>query len=483
MKRTKNTKLLKLYDGGASFARGGYGCLFKPAIQCENSETPPNYVSKLLENKNATREYEYISRIKQKLEHIPIDIKKYLLIDNIKLCQPKPLTEEDKVSIDKTCDHIISDITDTATHKPINSTTINNNLDKFKIINMPELGISIHDFIKKTKLSSLNLIKLNNIIIEYVSKIIPSINKNGVIHGDIKSSNILFNLNDTELPTVIDWGLSYIVPSDKTKFPNALYKLSVQYQHPFSTFLFSKDIIEKYKKFLKNLQLENVKISRDSLRVFALSNYFNFLQYHENHFKILLGIFITGYKGDILQYITENEPNTIDELISNNILMNYIIEYIVDVLLAYTVNSRLDLGKYFHEVYSMNVDIWGIMSIYFELIYHEHGKYYMTNNEYKIFINKIMNILIDNIFKNGNVKIDIPKLVDDINNLNKFLSDIHNRTAHIHHISKIVGKHEHDGVIDIKKKGVANNLSANLLFYDDIKKHTKHTKHIKYVNL
>ena len=152
---------------------------------------------------------------------------------------------------------------------------------------MPELGISIHDFIKKTKLSSLNLIKLNNIIIEYVSKIIPSINKNGVIHGDIKSSNILFNLNDTELPTVIDWGLSYIVPSDKTKFPNALYKLSVQYQHPFSTFLFSKDIIEKYKKFLKNLQLENVKISRDSLRVFALSNYFNFLQYHENHFKIL----------------------------------------------------------------------------------------------------------------------------------------------------------------------------------------------------
>ena len=107
---------------------------------------------------------------------------------------------------------------------------------------MPELGISMHDFIKKTKLSSLNIIKLNNIIIEYVSKIMPSINKNGVIHGDIKSANILFNLNDTELPTVIDWGLSYTVPSDKTKFPNALYKLSVQYQHPFSTFLFSKDI-------------------------------------------------------------------------------------------------------------------------------------------------------------------------------------------------------------------------------------------------
>ena len=167
----------------------------------------------------------------------------------------------------------------------------------------------------------------------------------------------MFNLNDTELPTVIDWGLSYIVPSDKTKFPNALYKLSVQYQHPFSTFLFSKDIIEKYKKFLKNLQLENVKISRDSFRVFAVSNYFNFLQYHENHFKILLGIFITGYKGDILQYITENEPNTIDELISNNILMNYIIEYIIDVLMAYTINSRLEMGTYFHEVYSMNVDI------------------------------------------------------------------------------------------------------------------------------
>uniref|UniRef100_A0A6C0EXN4 Protein kinase domain-containing protein n=1 Tax=viral metagenome TaxID=1070528 RepID=A0A6C0EXN4_9ZZZZ len=474
---TPNTNLLQQYDGGAPFTSGGYGCLFKPAIQCEDSETPKNYVSKLLETGNAIREYEYISRIKQKLEHIPADIKKYLLIDNIKICKPKEFTEEDKKNIDKTCDHIISDIKDTATHKPINSTTINNNLDKFKIINMPELGISMNDFIKKTKLSSLNIIKLNNIIIEYVSKIMPSINKNGVIHGDIKSANILFNLNDTELPTVIDWGLSYTIPSDKTKFPNALYKLSVQYQHPFSTFLFSKDILEKYKSFLKTLQLGNVKISRDSLRVFALSNYFIFLQNHENHFKILLGIFITGYKGDMLQHISDKESNIIDELISNNILMNYIIEYIVDVLMTYTINSRLELGKYFHEVYSMNIDIWGIMSIYFELIHHEHGKYYMTNNEYKIFINKIMNILIDNIFKNGDKKIDIPKLVDDINDLNKFLTDIHHRAAHIHRVSKIVGKHEHDGVIDIKKKGIANKLSANLLFYDDIEKHVKHIKH------
>jgi len=473
----KNTNLLQQYDGGAPFTRGGYGCLFKPAIQCEDSETPKNYVSKLLENKNAVREYEYISRIKQKLQNIPADIKKYLLIDNIKLCQPKQFTEEDKQNIDKTCDHIISDIKDTTTHKPINSTTINNNLDKFKIINMPELGISMHEYIKKTKLSSLNIIKLNNIIIEYVSKIMPTINKHGVIHGDIKSANILFNLNNTELPTVIDWGLSYTIPSDKTKFPNALYKLSVQYQHPFSTFLFSKNIIEKYKKFLKNLHLENVKLSRDSLRIFVISNYFNFLQHHESHYKILLGIFITGYKGDMLRDISDKDSEFIDNLISNNILMHYKIEYIIDVLLAYTINSKLELGKYFHEVYSMNIDIWGIMSIYFELIYHEHGKYYMTNNEYKIFIGQIMNILIDNIFKNGDKKIDIPKLVDDINNLNKFLTNIHHRIAHIHRVSKLVDKHEHDGVIDIKKKGIANKLSANLLFYDDIEKHVKHVKH------
>ena len=66
----QNINLLQQYDGGAPFTRGGYGCLFKPAIQCEDSETPPNYVSKLLETGNAVREYEYISRIKQKLEHI-----------------------------------------------------------------------------------------------------------------------------------------------------------------------------------------------------------------------------------------------------------------------------------------------------------------------------------------------------------------------------------------------------------------------------
>ena len=76
----RNKNLLKQYDGGAPFTRGGYGCLFKPALECEDSETPKGYVSKLLENRNAVREYEYISRIKQKLQNIPEDIKKYLLI-------------------------------------------------------------------------------------------------------------------------------------------------------------------------------------------------------------------------------------------------------------------------------------------------------------------------------------------------------------------------------------------------------------------
>ena len=56
-KRTKRTKVIKvikgtkrivirkkkkninsIYDGGAAFTKGGFGCLFKPALNCKNSE-------------------------------------------------------------------------------------------------------------------------------------------------------------------------------------------------------------------------------------------------------------------------------------------------------------------------------------------------------------------------------------------------------------------------------------------------------------
>ena len=425
-KNKVRTKKISTYDGGAAFTKGGFGCVFKPALGCKNSDTPPrpNYVSKLIENSKGKREYMYIYHIKKKLEHLPVSIKRYFLLENINICEPKPLSEQDKVKIDNVCDNILTDVSDTNTNTPITSETINRNLHKFKIINMPELSSTLHDYMKKTVLSSTELIMLNNIIIHYLTVIIPSMYKNNVVHGDIKSENMMFNKYDNNTLVLIDWGLSYIADSDRKNVPGALYNLSVQWMHPFSSFLFKKNVIEKYYTFLKNLKKGGIVLTRDSLRVFAITEYTNFMIMHEKQFSFFNNIFNIVYSGEFAKYLNSEGQSYNETLMIYNMSLYYIVEYTIDVLLAYTVDYKLNLGKYFNEVYIMNIDAWGVMSIYNDLIQRSQAMFKMNSAEHKIFINKVMYILTDNMFKNGNLPLNIPKLVSDIKNLNRYLMSI-----------------------------------------------------------
>ena len=417
-------KIIGDCKGGAPFIKGGYGCIFRPALKCVGMKSTPNYVSKLIETKYAKREYDYVMQIKKKLSSLGSDIRKYLLLDNVTMCDPAPLSGDDMKDMENVCGDILSDLKDKSTNATLDSSNINNNLDKFKIINMPELGISIHDFIKEGKLTPASLVKINNIMIEYILKIVPNINKHGVVHGDIKSSNILFSKTDANLPILIDWGLSYTSNKDGT-VPDDLFTLHVQWQHPFSTFLFSKDIIDQYEIFLKNMKKDNIPFTRNSLRVFAVSHYLNYKKINEKQHKILRDVFIKTHEGDFLKHL-KGEQLFVDDAITEQMYMYYVINYIIDILVSYTdaTKTKLNLDKYFSTVYIYNVDIWGIMSIYYEFIINSPTNYSLSSNEYKLFINKIMHILVEYIFVNGSQKINTEKLVSSIRNVNKYLEEI-----------------------------------------------------------
>jgi hypothetical protein len=59
-------KIIGDCKGGAPFIKGGYGCIFRPALKCVGMKSTPNYVSKLIETKYAKREYDYVMQIKKK---------------------------------------------------------------------------------------------------------------------------------------------------------------------------------------------------------------------------------------------------------------------------------------------------------------------------------------------------------------------------------------------------------------------------------
>jgi tRNA A-37 threonylcarbamoyl transferase component Bud32 len=446
-KRVNNSKKIMINYGGAPFVQGGFGCIFSPALKCkESSERNSNshydndkkdkFVSKLIETKYAKREYDYVVKIKKKLEHLPEDVKKYLSVDDFTICDPAPLTKGDATNIESVCDTILSYVSDSKTKTPVTSQNINDNLDKFKIINMPKLGESLHAYIKNKKLSTKELIFLNNIIIKFVSVVIPSMNRAGVIHGDLKSANILFSDN-IQVPVLIDWGLSYLVSHDES-VPDDLFGLDMQYQHPFSTILFSKNLLQDYEDFLANLKKQGKHIDKESLRIFAIAQYSNFKNDYDKIHKFLASVFINAYKEDFLRMIKGNIM-FIDDTITEDVYINYVTNYIVDVLFEYTNHNtnKLNLGKYFKHVYMHNVDIWGMVSIYYELIKKPFDNYKLSSKEYKIYIQMLMNILVKNIFENGAKVINIGKLLHDIKKVNLFLHKLNPHEEYKKNTNKI----------------------------------------------
>ena len=370
------------------------------------------------------KQYDYISNIKKRLENLPENIKAYLLLYNIEMCDPKPLTEEDKKNMDTVCEKNLKRINDKDSNGNISSANINNNLDKFKILNMPQLGMDVNNYIKETKLSPSDLIKINNIIIEYVSIVVPNLYRRGVVHGDIKSENMMFKLNDTTMPVLIDWGLSFVTDEGSKEAPKALYDLATQWHHPFSSFLFKTSLVEEYNIFIQKLKEDELEVTRDTILPYVLSIYSNFVTHHSSQFLSLYEIFYNIYIQDFMKYFYKSEILNEEYLIMYNITLNYIIQYILDVLIAYTINYKLDLGKFFNEVYLKNADIWGVMSLYYDIFQKKKEDFNLTDREYKLYANKVLNIMLENIFKNGTKVIDVTKLTNDIKKLNEYLMSI-----------------------------------------------------------
>lgn len=93
------TKTYKLNKGGKVIDHGGFGCIFKPALRCINSDNRSGDISKMFLNKYITQEWDIISIIKEILINIP-NYENYFLINDFEMCQPAELDDNDKINID-----------------------------------------------------------------------------------------------------------------------------------------------------------------------------------------------------------------------------------------------------------------------------------------------------------------------------------------------------------------------------------------------
>ena len=343
--------------GGKVIASGGFGCIFQPALTCDNSHTTTdrdtNKITKLMTVKNATDEYTQIDKFNTVLQTIP-NYDNYFLLKDITLCKPAKLTNVDLDNYKK-CKALKK--------KGITIKNINKSLDKILALNMPDGGIDVETFVYQYFVPS-NIIKLNNSLINLLVNGIIPMNKLNVYHCDIKDGNVLVKITEMGLePRLIDWGLSFI-HNDKKGIPRKIYRRPFQYNVPFSSILFNKEFLKTYNEFL----IMHPNPNYYQIREFVVNYIFIWNEIRgPGHLKAI---------NDIVKKLTISNLTAIkkekikEHFVEYDFTYYYIVEYLSKILEKYTQNSKIDLMSYFNTVFLKNIDIWGFTMTYIALYEH-----------------------------------------------------------------------------------------------------------------
>jgi hypothetical protein len=430
-----------IQDGGKIIASGGFGCIFKPALLCENGSKnrEANKISKLMTIKHATEEYKQIQKFK-KILHVVPNYQNYYLLNNFSICKPLPLTSEDLINYDSKCKAL--------TKKNIKTKNINKSLSKILAVNMPDGGINVENYIKQNFVSA-KLILLNNSLINLLINGILPMNRLNVFHGDIKEANVLVESENADFKTrLIDWGLSFIVEGDQVKgIPKKLYRRPFQYNVPFSSVLFNKEFLKQYNSFLSL----NLNPDYFSIREFVINYIFIWNEIRgPGHLEAINEIFME-LAGNELSSIKNKKIK--NHLIEYEFTYYYIVEYLSKILEKYTNNGELNLIEYLNTYFLKNLDIWGFVTIYlslFEILY----KHFNELNQFQMqFINKIKYIIIKFLYQDPLQVIPIEALVKELKGINNIIQKFH-----INHESKKLKYLKNNGYTNKNKKLITNSV-------------------------
>lgn len=427
--------------GGRAIASGGFGCVFLPPLKCKGDERPVGkVVSKLLTTKNAEDEFNEAKEIQSILQtSLSLDTYNRYFIFPEKLCEADELTQEDLINFEKKCKNL--------TKQGFATDNINANLDSVRIIELTNGGTDLSKSIKGMKKND-DIIQYNKALIELLENAIVPMNQLGILHFDLKSANVL--MDDTSQLRIIDWGLSLIY--ENNKIPQGASR-PIQYNLPFSTVLFNEKIMKHINKGLKQFYFDTNYKESIKPELSALVH-----QIVVDHFSKSDRGHIDYVSGNIVKLF--NISGSRDFFIYN-LLSNYLTEAIINFINPETMT--FDSAKYFNDVSMKNCDIWGLVTIYCDILIHYEGlSLFKSNssdelNQLRLFV---LRYLYSPEF--AGKPIDVDKLVAELRNIMPFTGITKKST--IKKTSKLV---------DAKNNSVIDLVSAPLPIKKTLRKRCK----------
>ena len=376
--------------GGKPIKSGSYGCVFKPVLKCDKNKSAEfeNGISKLMEEEAAQIEFDTILEVQRHIKGIPNN-NDYFLANDIKMCAPDKLSNEDLNEFDTVCNDIVK-------YTGYDKNIINNNLKHFKIINMPYGGIDLNEFWKrmmdipskdKKKIFAL----VNGILIRLLENGIIPLNQTGFYHLDVKGGNILVS-DDIKYARLIDWGVSQKL--NENNIAPSKFIQEFQFNIPFTNILFNLNINKWLQEEFTKMNITKMNIKNKNIKSISLLTMKTIVKNimdkamkdrGEGHYMVILYYIIVLYNLD--DKVSEND--------STNFAADLICTYIATALMNYTdSNGVFQLKKYCTEVYLRNVDVWGFIISYIQIIIY--AKEIKGTPKYKKeFIKAVSDIIIN----------------------------------------------------------------------------------------
>jgi hypothetical protein len=422
MNTTKKYKNIQ-YGSGA-IAAGGYGCVFRPALKCKNKTQRYKGISKLMINSYANKEYNEIVKLKKTLTKIPNN-SKYFIISDIEICKPDNLTKSDLINFNNKCSNL--------TKNKFNAENINFNLDKLSILNSVDGGMDLSNYLTTGPLTYSSFIEINNKLIELLENAVVKMNNMKLFHFDIKASNIL--INNAKTMRIIDWGLSQ--EQKKQEIPDLILRRPLQFNIPLSVILLN----DEFNLFIENyIKTKNVILTKDNTKLLINQwvAYFlnNFGSGHINYITYIIELIfnedIKLSNEQLLKRLNQEKvkpENVPSVLVPYSYFINIISDYLVDIYLKFNENNKFNAERYFNSVFSKNVDVFGLLSVYFDIleVISPDNRYSSLNkipttilNKFRLRLKKILYTYCFSI-NYASKPIDINQLVIDLKSLNKMM--------------------------------------------------------------
>lgn len=408
-KKQKNSRSNS--KGGKAIGSGAYGCVFKPALKCEgDTSRPDGIVSKLMRKEDAEQEFQLVSDIRPRIERIPNN-QEYFIIGGT-LCQPQHLVSPDD-KLERNC-NIFGNMID-----------INRYISNYKILNYLDGGIDLTKYIKRDKFQrekfdSQQFRILNDGLIRLLQFGIVPMNKAGVFHTDVKADNIL--IDSEGKCRLIDWGLAIVYDEAASAEPpeiEAETDAAAEISGPAEVVQTGGNMSQTDldNKLLSGLEGGNIQYNIP-LGV-VLFNPDNKRKFERGPSTVLMNILAGNVHYEVLKFYSDllDKNKTIsDKKIEIN---SFAPEMLVDLWNEYKQRDNPKL-EYFNEVFKHNVDIYGLLTVYFYVYEHFPSDLLFKSSFKGALIKRLLrNILVTYIFSDtyAKTKYNVDEIIQKLSEL------------------------------------------------------------------